>query len=126
MRREARRARFTPKARNMSTRSKAEGGAFPSVVEVFVTNAREDANKAGRSPDEEIRSKLAGLRELVGGYDFADVVAAYWRASEAGNDASKEAAIRWLRGEFATKTDARSALGVRTIVDDASIYDHWK
>lgn len=120
------RALYAECARNMATRSKAEGGAFPSVVEVFVTKARDDAQKAGRSPDDEIRSKLASLKELVGGYDFADVVAAYWQASETGNDVRKDAAIRWLRGEFTTKTDARAALGVRTIVDDASIYDHWK
>lgn len=120
------RALYAECARNMATRSKAEGGAFPSVVEVFVTKARDDAQKAGRSPDDEIRGKLAGLKELVGGYDFADVVAAYWQASETGNDVRKDAAIRWLRGEFTTKTDARAALGVRTIVDDASIYDHWK
>jgi hypothetical protein len=35
-------------------------------------------------------------------------------------------AIRWLRGEFTTRTDARSALGVRTIIDDASVYDTLK
>jgi hypothetical protein len=117
---------YAEAARNMATRSKAEGGAFPSVVEVFVTNTRDEAQKAGRPPEDEIRRKLADLRELVGGYDFAEVVAVYWQASEAGNDARKDAAIRWLRGEFTTKTDARAALGVRTLVDDASIYDHWK
>jgi hypothetical protein len=117
---------YAEAARNMATRSKADGGALASVVEVFVTKARDDAQAAGRAPADEIRGKLANLRELVGGYDFAEVVAAYWQASEAGNDARKDAAIRWLRGEFATKTDARAALGVRTLVDDASIYDHWK
>src|SRR6202140_603600 len=120
------RALYAEAARNMATRSKAEGGALPRVGEVFITKARDDAQKAGRSPADEIRSKLASLKELVGGYDFADVVADYWEASEAGNEGRKDAALRWLRGEFATKTDARAALGVRTIVDDASIYDHWK
>jgi hypothetical protein len=45
---------------------------------------------------------------------------------EAGDEDLKSAALRWLRGEFSTKTDARKALGVRTIVDDASVYDHLK
>ena len=50
----------------------------------------------------------------------------YWEGHETGDEELKSAAIRWLRGEFATKTDARKALGVRTIVNDASVYDHLK
>ena len=34
--------------------------------------------------------------------------------------------MRWLRGEFSTKTEARQALGVRTIVDDENVYDVLK
>ncbi len=51
---------------------------------------------------------------------------AYCRGFEEGNEQLKADAIRWLRGEFSTKTDARAALGVRTIVDDASVYDQLK
>ena len=63
---------------------------------------------------------------MVNGYDFADVIAAYCRGFEDGNEQLKADAVRWLRGEFSTKTDARAALGVRTIVDDASVYDQLK
>jgi hypothetical protein len=63
---------------------------------------------------------------MVNGYDFAAVIAAYWRGFEQGNEQLKADAIRWLRGEFTTKTEARAALGVRTIVDDASFYDQLK
>ena len=62
----------------------------------------------------------------MGGYDFAEVVAAYWRGHDTGNETLKSSAVRWLRGEFATRTDARAALGVRTIVDDGNVYDHLK
>ncbi|MFX9866845.1 BREX system ATP-binding domain-containing protein, partial [Acinetobacter baumannii] len=58
--------------------------------------------------------------------DFADVIAAYCRGYEEGNEKLKSDAIRWLRGEFATKTDARQALGVRSIVDDSEVYDQLK
>jgi hypothetical protein len=63
---------------------------------------------------------------MVNGYDFAAVIGAYYRGHETGNDQLKSDAIRWLRGEFTTKTDAKNALGVRTIVDDASVYDQLK
>jgi len=54
------------------------------------------------------------------------VIAAYWKGHESGNETLKSDAIRWLRGEFTTKTDARAALGVRTIVDDENVYDQLK
>lgn len=69
---------------------------------------------------------MADLTEMVNGYDFADVIAKYCQGFEQGNEQLKADAIRWLRGEFTTRTDARAALGVRTIIDDASVYDQLK
>ena len=66
------------------------------------------------------------LSELVGGYAFAEVVAAYWRGHDQGDTNLKASAVRWLRGEYATRTDARRDLGVRTIVDDGNVYDQLK
>jgi hypothetical protein len=112
--------------RNMSTRSKPDGGALPSVVERFVTQALTQSRASGESVETVIHQRLSELSELVGGYDFADVIAAYWRAHDTGNEQLKSDAVRWLRGEYSTRTDARAALGVRTIVDDASVYDQLK
>jgi hypothetical protein len=96
------------------------------LVERFVTEALKEARDQGKSPAVLIQERLHRLTELVGGYDFAEVVGAYWRAHDTGDDVLKAAAIRWLRGEFTTKTDARAALGVRTIVDDTNVYDQLK
>jgi len=112
--------------KNFSTRTKSDGGALPGVVEKFVAQAKTEAKGSTKSAEDVIREKLANLSEMVGGYDFAEVVAAYCRGFEEGNDRLKADAIRWLRGEFTTKTDARSALGVRTIVDDDAFYDQLK
>lgn len=112
--------------RNLSTRAKPDGGALASIVERFVADAAKEADMSGTLPDTVIESRLESLRDYVGGYDYATVLNAYWRAFEEGQDEPKAAALRWLRGEFSTKTDARNALGVRTIVDDSSIYDHLK
>jgi len=112
--------------RNLATRTKPEGGALPGVVEKFIATAKSEAKAQSLSTEQVIRSKLEQLTELVNGYDFADVIAAYCRGVEEGNEQLKSDAVRWLRGEFATRTDARAALGVRTIVDDASIYDQLK
>lgn len=112
--------------RNAATRAKPDGGALGAVVERFVSQALTTAREQGTSPEAVIRERMVGLSELVGGYDFAEVIAAYWRGHDSGNEQLKSDAVRWLRGEFSTRTDARAALGVRTIVDDATFYDQLK
>ncbi len=120
------RSLYAELTRNTATRTKPEGGALGSVVERFVTTALADARERGVAPDAAIRERLASLAEMTNGYDFADVIAAYWRGHDAGNETLKGDAVRWLRGEFATRSEARAALGVRTIVDDATVYDQLK
>jgi len=112
--------------KNIATRSKPEGEALPSVIERFVTSALQESRKSGTSPGNVIRDRLQALSEMVGGYDFAEVISSYWRGHDTGDEELKSNAIRWLRGEFSTKTDARSALGVRTIINDSNAYDHLK
>jgi len=112
--------------RNLATRSTPDGGALPGVVDRFVTTAQSDARSRGISVASVIAGKLQDLSQMVGGYDFAQVIGQYWAGYDNGNDQLMADAVRWLRGEFTTRTDARSALGVRTIIDDASIYDTLK
>jgi hypothetical protein len=120
------RSLFAELMKNVSTRAKPDGGALGGVVEKFVAQARSDA-KAQSVPSEPlIRSRLSQLTDMVGGYDFTEVIAQYARGFEEGNDSLLADAVRWLRGEFTTKTEARAALGVRTIIDDDQMYDHLK
>jgi hypothetical protein len=113
--------------RTISTRTRLEGGALPSVVEKLVSELAASAPKDSPEHTEQaIRRSLEPLSELVGGYDFTEVIVAYWRGFETHNDALQTNAVRWLRGEFATKSEARAALGVRTIVDDSGVYDQLK
>lgn len=112
--------------RNMATRTKPEGGALPSIVERFVTERVQEAGERSISVERAIDEKMAPLQEYVGGHDFAAVLKTYWRGSEEGNDSLKAAALRWLRAEYSTKTEARQALGVRNIIDDADVYDSLK
>lgn len=112
--------------RNLATRARPDGGALANVVERFVTGALDEANASGDDPADAIRSRLSALAESTGGYDFATVVGAYWRGYDSGDERLRADAVRWLRGEFTSRVDARAALGVRTIIDDATFYDHLK
>jgi len=112
--------------RNTSTRTRLDGSALASVVERFVTQAIRDAEERRTSTSSVVRTKLSHLEELTSGYDFATVISRYWEGYELGNETLQTSALRWLRAEFATRTEAREALGVRTIIDDAGVYDHLK
>lgn len=112
--------------RNLATRSAPDGGALPGVVDRFVTTAQSEASSRGVSVAAVIASRLQDLSQMVGGYDFAHVIGQYWAGYDSGSDQLMADAIRWLRGEFTTKTEARGALGVRTIIDDSGVWDTLK
>ena len=66
------------------------------------------------------------LQDLVSGYDFATVIAKYYEGYYSQNEILQGSAIRWLNGEYTTKTEAHKDLGVRSIITDSSIYDYLK
>lgn len=53
--------------RNISTRTKPDGNALTSIVEKFITLARQEANQKSIDVTEAIQSRLHKLTELVGG-----------------------------------------------------------
>ena len=120
------RSLYAEMTRNAATRTRPEGGAMASIVERFASQAVREAETGDREPADVIREKLSHLEELTGGYDFATVITRYWEGFETGDEELKSASLRWLRAEWSTRTDARKALGVRTIIDDANVYDQLK
>ncbi|MFR9546395.1 MAG: ATP-binding protein [Rikenellaceae bacterium] len=117
---------FSELISNISTRTKQNGGALVNILEKFISVARTIAEKSNKSVDEIIHFRLRELNEYVGGYDFAKVVAKYWDGYNSSNDNLKDSALRWLKGEYTTKTDALRDLGIRTYIDDTSFYDSLK
>ena len=66
------------------------------------------------------------MNDLVHGFDFARLLTLYYQSSENGNDEMKACVLKWFRGEYATKTDARRELGVNVIITDDDWYDYMK
>ena len=115
--------------RNLSTRAKPEGGALASVVERWVSDLDHEIRSTGGTDSDvfkEIKNRLKPLQDLVSGFDFATVVARYVEGFQAHNDDLMSSALRWLRAEYRTKTEARHDLDVRSIIDDAQFYDYLK
>ncbi len=123
--------------KNLASKSSPDGGALPKIIARWISSLQATLIEEGLSPDSEQfsdalnRRVLETLREmefLVGGFDFARVVTAYYHAYNEGNDERRSACLRWLRGEYATKTEARRELGfsVSLIIDDENWYDFLK
>lgn len=113
-------------ARNLATRAHPGGNAMIPLVEKFITEQCRIADAKGKDVERVIKDKLNSLSELVDGYDFAQVIATYWKAYNEGNEDLKNNVIRYLRGEYTSRADARRDLGVRAIVEDNNVYDHIK
>lgn len=107
--------------RNLSTKTRPEGGALTLVLDRWVAALREQ-------PDAEaaLAAQLAPIQELVCGFDFTSVLRIYYRATLEGDDERRAAVAKWLRGEFRTKTEARGELGVNACIGDETWYEYLK
>lgn len=120
----------------LATKTRPDGGALVSILEGWINKIQQEVAKdTGMRPNEDgfddkveekIREVVQYIEDLVHGFDFGSVIVAYWRGYRLDDDQLKGAALRWLRGEFATKSEAKTALGVRVIIDDESWYDYVK
>lgn len=129
-------ATYRELVRNLSTRTRPDGGALPMILDRWISNIQTQVvQETGFRPADllfrgAVEAKIAEvineMEGMVHGFDFASVLSAYWRSYCLEDDSLKDAALRWLRGEYTTKTEAREALGVRVIVDDESWYDYLK
>jgi hypothetical protein len=120
------RSLFGELTKNMATKTKPDGEAMTSIVEKFIASTMDEAEHRAVAATSVLGEKLLPLKEMLNGYDFTTVLKAYYRGYETGNSELKQNAVRWLRGEFNTKTEANRLLAVRNIVGDDNIYDQLK
>jgi len=62
----------------------------------------------------------------VGGFDFGTVVYKYYEGYIKDQEQLRRNSLRWLKGEYKTKTEARQDLGVREVINDLNYYDMLK
>lgn len=120
------RSLYREAVRNIATKARPDGGALAGIVEKFVGACANEAEAAGVEVGAVIEGKFSQLLEYTGGHDYVRVLKAYWRGSQEDNSYLRECALRWLRGEYSIKPEAKRDLGVATIISDANIYDSIK
>ena len=123
--------------KNLASKSSPDGGALGQIIAKWLSDVQSSVAADGYElgSDEFVRRLNAKIyeqtRELeaeIGGFDFATVLSGYYKAYTAGDEEKKSACMRWLRGEYSTKTEARNATGIRLggIIDDDNWYEYIK
>ena len=122
--------------KNMSTKTKPDGGALPLILEKWISNIQTNVllSRDGQEADaefinqveREIFKVINSLEGMVNGFEFAKAVMLYFRAYNESDDRMKSNVIRWFRGEYQTKTEAKNELGISFIVNDDNWYDFLK
>ena len=117
--------------RNLSTKTRPEGGALTLVLDRWISSVQAqtaaetglDVQEASFAAevDRKIFAVIHSLSELVHGFDFARLLSLYYRSYLHGDDETKAKVVKWFRGEYSTKTEARQDLGVTVIITD----DDW-
>ncbi len=130
-------ATYRELVKNLSCKAAPDGGAIPVIIGKWYAQISASLTSSGISPEDprfsdlvsdRIVSESRSFEGAVGGFDFAVVVSEYCRAWGRGDDALMSSCLKWLRGEFNTKTEAREATGIRSlsVIDDLNWYDHLK
>jgi len=124
------RALYSELMHNLSVKARPDGGALRSIIERYISDIDFKLRSEGKD-NKQILSHMHNdlkedLQNYVSGYDFELVLSKYFEGFESGNDALMDAALRWLYGEYTTKTEAKRDLNVHTIIDDSNYYNYLK
>lgn len=121
---------------NLSTKTKPEGGALTLILERWISTVQSEAlQESGLQSgdpaltvlvDQKIYAVTASVSELVHGFEFAQLLSAYYHAYLKSDDETKAKVVRWFRGEYALKREAKEELGVNIIITDDDWYEYLK
>lgn len=122
--------------RNLSTKTRPEGGALTLILDRWISNVQSETALATgldcgdpafvAEVERRIAQTVRSLEEMVHGYDFARLLILYYRSHLEGNDETKANVVKWFRGEYRTKAEARAELGVNIVIADDDWYDYIK
>ena len=122
--------------RNMSTKTKPEGGALSLILDRWISGVQQQVleetglsiTDPGLAPlvEKRISAVIYSLNEMVHGFDFARLLTLYYQSHLNGDDETKAKVLKWFRGEYNTKTEARQELGVNIVITDDDWYEYLK
>ena len=112
-------ATYRELVRNISTKTRPEGGALNLILDRWVASCADVDESA-------VNAQLAPLEEMVHGFDFTRMLRRYRAAVSEDDEEAMSRVTKWIRGEYRTKSEARAELGSSTIISDDDWYDYVK
>lgn len=120
--------------RNLSVKSKPDGGALPLILEKWISGIQSQVARScdindpafNSMVEQQIYTVAGELEGMVSGFEFAKAVIAYWRAYREDDATTKSNVLKWFRGEYTSKKEARDELSINYIVTDETWYDFLK
>ncbi len=120
--------------KNLSTKSKPDGGALPLILEKWIAGIQTSVKMQSSANDDtfdalvekQIYAVAGSLESMVNGFEFARAIVLYWKAYRMDDAALKSNVLRWFRGEYPTRKEAKEDLGIHFIVTDETCYDFLK
>lgn len=122
--------------KNISTKTKPDGGALSLIIDKWLLsiqnkiisekNILPDSENFYNEMKKEIYLVTSQIEDLVNGFDFAKLLIKYWEATINSDSETKSNILKWLRGEYTTKTDAKKELGISIIISDDNWYEYIK
>ena len=117
---------YTELISNLSTKNNPNGNALGSIINEFIATAIQEASNNQVSVSSIIYKRFTPIMKLVGGYDFAKVINAYWVGHKENNKLLQSNVVRWLQAGYDIQTDAIRDLGVRSMISNKSFYNALK
>lgn len=120
---------------NLSTKTRPEGGALTLILDRWINSVQSQVAQSGIANDDpkfeaevdkKIYAVISSLNELVHGFDFAKLLNMYYHAYMSNDDETKAKVLKWFRGEYSHKTEAKKDLGVDIIISDSDWYEYLK
>ena len=123
---------------NIAIQTKPEGGALQTLLEKWIEQVISKTAQENNISLVDIRNEeylgliqntiMKTINEIteVGGFDFGSVIVKYYEGYIKNDEFLRRNALKWLKGEYKTKTEARQDLGVREIINDQNFYDMLK
>lgn len=121
---------------NLSTKTKPEGGALTLILDRWISgiqtevitehNITPDAANFRTLVEQRIYAVVGTVSEMVHGFDFAKLLVFYYQSYLIGDDEAKAKVVKWFRGEYTGKKEAKAELGVNIVITDDDWYEYLK
>ncbi len=133
------RALYTEIVNNITVRTCQDGNAIATILEEWINGIIADVSEKNNIPvskvlmaenkklvEDQMLNITSSFSSVGLSFEFGQAAAKYYEGVVEDNRMLKLKALRWIRGDMDTKTEAKRELGIEKIANDDNWYDGVK